>query len=229
VIETLRAGAPERLLDRLDAVLLKALLVHGAEWGGLEAQIINARPEIEDWRQRQSLVTRFVGYGLADIDWAITCTEQRATLIGTGELSDGEALEFRVPLPPSLNAQMVKRRLTITLAWMSPVSPRHAKYRAARLWIKPPDDDFSVSRINCDWQRVQRGTVQHEVFEGESAIAFAEGADLLFKVNCAEDGGKLAAPVSFALCVTLEVAEGVELPIYQEIQERASTRVGIPG
>ena len=228
VIEMLRAGNSERLPDRLDAVLLKALLVHGAEWGNLESQIINARPEIEDWRQQQSLVTRFIGYGLADIDRAITCTEQRATLIGAGELRDGEALEFRVPLPPSLNAQMVKRRLTITLAWMSPVNPRHAKYRAARLWVKPPNDDFNVSRMNCDWQRVQRGTVQHEILEGESAIAFVDGADLVFKVNCAEDGGKLLALVPFALCVTLEVAEGVELPIYQEIQERVSTRVGVP-
>ena len=229
VIEMLRAGSPDRLPNRLDAVLLKALLVHGAEWGNLETQIINARPEVTDWRQRQSLVTRFVGYGLSDIDRAITCTEQRATLLGTGELRDGEALEFRVPLPPSLNARLVKRRLTITLAWMSPVNPRHAKYRAARLWVKPPDTDFSVSRMNCDWQRVQRGTVQHEVLEGESAIPFVDGADLVFKVNCAEDGGRLQAPVPFALCVTLEVGEGVELPIYQEVQERVSTRIGVPG
>lgn len=230
VIETLRAGSPERLPDRLDAVLLKALLVHGAEWGDLETQIINARPEIEDWRQRQSLVARFVGYGLADVDRAISCTEQRATLIGTGELRDGEALEFRVPLPPSLNAQMMKRRLTITLAWMSPVNPRHARYRAARLWVKPPHENLNVSRLNHrDWQRVQRGTVQHEVLEGESAIAFVEGADLVFKVNCAEDGGKLLAPVPFALCVTLEIGESVQLPIYQEIQERVSARVGVPG
>ena len=230
VIEALRAGSPDLLPDRMDAVLLKALLVHGAEWGDLEAQIVNARPEIEDWRQRQSLVTRFIGYGMADIDRAITCTEQRATLIGTGELKDGDALEFRVPLPPSLNAQMVKRRLTITLAWMSPVNPRHARYRAARLWIKPPHEDLSVSRLNHrDWQRVQRGTVQHEVFEGENAIAFVEGADLVFKVNCAEDGGKLVTLVPFALCVTLEVGEGIDLPIYQEIQERVSVRVGIAG
>ena len=229
VVETLRAGNPERLPERLDAVLLKALLVHGTEWGNLEAQIINARPDIEDWRQRQSLVARFIGYGPADIDRAITCTEQRATLVGNGELTDGEALEFRVPLPPSLNAQIVRRRLTITLAWISPVNPRHARYRAARLWVKPPED-LNVSRSNHrEWQRVQRGTVQHEILEGESAIAFVEGTDLVFKVNCAEDGGKLSVPVPFAICVTIEVAEGVELPIYQEIQERVATRIGVPG
>lgn len=229
VIEALRASDPRLLPNRLDAVLLKAMLVHGAEWGDLEEQIINARPDIDDWRKRKNLTTRFVGYGLADIDRAITCTEQRATLIGTGELRDGQALEFRAPIPPCLNAQVVKRRLTITLAWMSPVNPRHAKYRAARLWINPPDDDFSASRMNCDWQRVRRGTVQHEIFEGDSAIAFAEGTDLVFKVNCAEDGGKLSDPVPFALCVTLEVGEGIQLPIYQEIRERVATRVSILG
>lgn len=227
IIEALRAGSSASLPERFDAVLLKALLTHGAEWGDLENQIHNARPEVTDWREKKNLVTRFIGYGLADIDRAITCTEQRATLVGVGELKDNQALEFKVPLPPSLNAKVLKRRLTITLAWLTPVTPRHAKYRAARLWIKPPHENLSVSRQNCDWQHVQRGTVQHEVFEGENAIAFVDGDELIFKVNCAEDGGKLLAAVPFALCVTLEVGEGINLPIYQEIQARVGIRVGV--
>lgn len=229
VIEALRTGSPTSLAERFDSVMLKALLVHGAEWGDLENQIIGARPEITDRRERQSLITRFIGYGLADIDRAINCTEQRATLIGSGELRDGEALEFRAPLPPSLNANMVKRRLTITLAWMTPVNPRHAKYRTARLWIKPPHENLRVSRMNADWQHVQRGTVQHEILEGDDAIAFADGEELVFKVNCSADAGKLLASVPFAICVTLEVGEGLELPIYQEIQERVSTRINVLG
>lgn len=229
IIEVLRAGNPASLPERFDAVLLKAMLTHGAEWGDLENQIHGARPDLTEWREKQNLVTRFIGYGLADIDRAITCTEQRATLVGVGELKANEALEFKVPLPPSLSAKVLKRRLTITLAWLTPVTPRHAKYRSARLWIKPPHENFSVSRQNCDWQHVQRGTVQHEIFEGENAIAFVDGDALIFKVNCAEDGGKLLATVPFALCVTLEVGEGVNLPIYQEIQERVGVRVGVQG
>lgn len=229
VIDALRAESPDRLPERMDAVLLKAILVHGAEWGELETQISDARPDLTDKRQLQSFVTRFVGYGLADVDRAITCTAQRATLLGCGELKDGGALEFRVPLPPSLNAKVVKRRLTFTLAWMSPVNPRHSKYRAARLWIKPPNEEFSVTRLNCDWQRVRQGTVQHEILEGENAIAFTDGSDLVFKVNCAEDGGKLLTTVPFALAVTLEVGEGIDVPIYQEVQARVNTRIGILG
>lgn len=225
VIESLRAGNPSGLPDSFDAVLLKALLAHGAEWGKLKEQVLGARPDITDWRKRQDFATRLIGYGLADIDRALTCTEQRATLIGVGELLDGQGQEFRAPLPPCLNAQAVKRRLTITLAWFTPANARHAKYRAARLWINPPHDKFGVARMDCDWQRVLRGTLQHEVFEGENALAFSDGAELVFKVNCAEDGGKLREPVLFALCVSLEVGEGINLPVYQQIRELVMTRV----
>lgn len=184
VIDFLRVGSPSFLPTRFDAVLLKALLVHGAEWGDLENEILDARPDIAEWWKKQDFVARLVGYGLADIDRALTCTEQRATLIGVGELRDGQGMEFRAPLPPCLNAQAVKRRLTITLAWFTPVNARHARYRAARLWINPPSDDFGVSRLNCDWQHVRRGTLQHEIFEAETALPFVEGAELVFKVNC---------------------------------------------
>jgi hypothetical protein len=227
VIESLRAGNPSGLPDRFDAVLLKALLAHGAEWGHLKGQILGARPDITDWWKKQDFVARLVGYGLADIDRALTCTEQRATLIGVGELQDRQGLEFRAPLPPCLNAQAVKRRLSITLAWLTPANARHAKYRAARLWIKPPHGDFGVSRMDCDWQHVLRGTLQHEVFEGENALPFVDGAELVFKVNCAEDGGKLRDLVSFALCVSLEVGEGIDLPVYQQIRAIVMTRVAV--
>lgn len=227
IIEELRAGNPLSLPERYDAVLLKAMLTHGAEWGDLENQILEARPDIVDWRKQKNLVARCIGYGLADIDRAITCTEQRATLLGVGELKDGQALEFKVPLPPSLSGKVVKRRLTLTLAWLTPSSSRHAKYRAARLWIKPPHDSLRVARQNCEWNQVQRGTVQHEILEGQDAIAFIDGNALIFKVNCAEDGGKLLSAVPFALCVTLEVGEGIDLPIYQEIQARVGVRVGV--
>jgi len=227
VIEALRAGNPQSLPERFDAVLLKALLTHGADWGDLEHQILAARPDITDRRKQQDFIARFVGYGLADIDRALTCTEQRATLIGVGELKDGEALEFRAPMPPCISAQTIKRRLTITLAWLTPVNVRNSKYRSARLWINPPSAEFGVERVSYQWQHVQRGTLQHEILEGKNALAFVDGNEAVFKVNCSEDGGKLPDPVPFALCVSLEVAEGIELPIYQQIRERVSVRVGV--
>lgn len=182
VIDVLRAGDPIRLPEKYDAVLLKALLAHGADWGQIEELVCRARRDISERRARQDLITRFAGYGLADIDRALTCTEQRATLIGVGELKDGEALEFEAPLPPSLIAQTVKRRLTITLAWLSPVNTRNAKYRTARLWIQPPGDVLGASRTNYEWRHVQRGTLQHEILDGTNALAFVDGESIIFKV-----------------------------------------------
>jgi hypothetical protein len=148
-------------------------------------------------------------------------------LIGVGELKHDEALEFRAPLPPCISAQTIKRRLTITLAWLTPVNVRNSKYRSAKLWIDPPKDAYGVSRANCEWNHVRRGTLQHEVLEGQDALAFVDGKEVVFKVNCSKDAGTLSDSVPFALCVSLEVTEGLTLPIYQEIRDRVSIRVGV--
>lgn len=227
VIENLRRPHSHLLPEKFDAVLIKALLAHGASWDLLKAPILNARPDITQRQKQQDLISRFAGYGLADIDKALSCTEQRATLIGVGELRDGEALEFQSPLPPSLIAKTEKRRLTITLAWFTPINTKNAKYRTARLWIKPPTDQFGVTRLNYEWHQVQRGTLQHEILEGERALAFVDGEKITFKVNCSEDGGKITNPIQFALCITLEVAEGVNLPIYNEVRTRIAPQVTV--
>jgi hypothetical protein len=227
VIENLRASDPDKLPPEFDAVLLKALLAHGAQWGPLRELVLASRPDITDWRKQSDLVTRIVGYGFADVEKALSCTEQRATLIGLGQLANEEALVFRAPLPPCLNAKLVKKRLIITLAWLTPVNSRNAKYRVARLWVKPPGDAMNATRTDCDWQQVQRGTLQHEILEGNAAMAFVDGDELVFKVNCMADGGKIVEPIQFALCVSLEVAEGLALPIYQEVRQRVAARVSV--
>jgi len=43
---------------------------------------------------------------------------------------------------------------------------------------------LQTDRICVDWQTVQRGTLQHEIFEGGSAVAFVDGAKVIVKVNC---------------------------------------------
>jgi hypothetical protein len=76
---------------------------------------------------------------------------------------------------------------------------------------------------------MRRGTVQHDVWEGEKAAAYADGDVLEVLVSCAADAGEMREAVPFGLCVSLEVAEGVELPIYEEIAARVrlAERVGI--
>ena len=74
---------------------------------------------------------------------------------------------------------------------------------------------------------MRRGTVQHDVWEGEKAAAYTDGANLKILVSCAADAGELVEKIPYALCVSLEVAPGIELPIYQEIAARIAVPVAI--
>jgi hypothetical protein len=109
--------------------------------------------------------------------------------------------------------------LTVTLAWLSPVHPTTQKYRGANLWFTVPNLALTPERQDCDWQEVRRGTIHHEVFDGDKAYIISDGDSLSIKVNCRADAARLAAQVPYGLVVSLEVAEGISIPIYQEIRE----------
>jgi len=222
----LRAGNPT-LDARYDTVLIKSLLAHGAGLGDIQSQVLAARPDVDEWQAQRRLVSRYAGLGVADVERALTCSAQRATLLGVGTLRHEKALEFRVPIPRALHATVVSRRVTATLAWMTPVNPRHSKYRVARLWIDLPDGDLRGERTEGDWRQLRQGTVHHEVFQGALAVPVDDDTYLSIRVNCLADAGRRVAPVKFALCVSLEVKEGVALPIYEQVRDRVAARVGV--
>jgi hypothetical protein len=205
------------------AVLVKSLLVHCARRESAWVDTLlpkNAALGKNANRQQRLQLARWFGHGQPDLNRALVCTEQRATAIGVGQLRDGEALEFRFPLPPCLRSQTVERRLTATLAWLSPVNSFDQRYRRAEMWFEPPGDQIGVSRAEFDHNQVRKGTVQHEVLQGQFATPYSDGDFMVFKVNCKAGAGKLEGAVRFALCVSLEVAEGIHLPIYEEIAAR---------
>lgn len=80
---------------------------------------------------------------------------------------------------------------------------------------------------SADWQAVQRGTVQHEVFEGQKAAAFVDGDEIVVHVSCREDAKILSGPVSYALAVTLEVDEAIGIDIYAEVRERVENKLRV--
>jgi hypothetical protein len=230
VIEGLRAEPGGELLEEAFAAnLLKTLLVHGAAWGDAEATWDAAlRPRFGGQKLREH-ISRFLGYGAVVPGYASSCTDQRVTLIGCGTLADGGAHTYSLPLPPSLSGQAVLRRVVITLAWLSPVTPGTQKYRRAHLWFKPArQEEIAPKRASYDHMAVSRGTVQHEVFLGEKAAIFADGDSIDVQVNCREDApGLKNEAVPYGLAVTLEVAEGVGIPIYEEVRAKVRRRVGV--
>jgi len=117
------------------------------------------------------------------------------------------------------------KRLTITLAWFSPINTRHRRYMRGSLWFDRPELPLPLERAQCDWQAVRRGTIQHEIREGDRAGAVGDDAEALIRVNCRAVAGALEEPVPYVLICSLEVGEGVEIPIYEEIRERLQVRV----
>ena len=208
-------------------VLIKALLVHGADWADMQMPY-EALRNAQNSRTFKEYLGRFLGYGFADLAKVMTCTEQRVTVLGFGELDDGEGAEFLLPLPPSLSSVDERRRLTITLSWLSPVNSARQNYRVAHLWFNP-GNAIVTNRICADHRAVQRGTVQHEILESDKAVAFQDGDAIASKVNCRADAGDMPARIPYGLAVTLEVAEGINIPIYQEVRDRLAVRVPVQG
>jgi len=227
-IEHLREQPGTNLPTDYDVVLLKTLLVHGADWAEAGVLYKSLLRNPQNSRVFKDYVGRFLGYGSADVAKVLVCNDQRVTVLGAGQLTDDESQEYRFPLPPSLSAVTDRRRLTITLAWLTPVSPTNQKYRIAQLWFDPRNN-LAPDRTCADFRAVQRGTVQHEVLVGERAVDFQDGDAIVIKVNCRADAGDIPRPIQYGLAVTLEVAEGIGIPVYQEVRDRLRVRVPVRG
>lgn len=228
MIEELRAGnINSPIQDAHVAVIMKALLVHGATWNGAGNVIIDALRSIPASELPKRRAARVLGYGFSDITKVLECTAQRATVIGCGTIRSGQKHEYRFPLPPALSGSNERRRLVITLAWFSPINPAHRHLRQASLFFEPPSKDalLPMGRQEADWQQVKKGTIQHEILEGADVSAFEDGSDLIIPITCKSDAGDLTQPISYGLAVTMQVAEGVGIPIYDQVRDRISLQI----
>ena len=216
--------------------ILKAALVHGCSWNKSGERLDILLKAGGDGKKIRNRISKWLGYGVADFEKALGCNPQRATLLGFGQLNNGEAHVYQLPLPPSLNAQRTWRKFTVTLAWLSPVVSTTQRYREAKLWFEFEDgkksrekleSKLNVKGIDSDSNATRRGTVQHEIFEGKTAVAISGEDFLRIKINCRKDARKISSPISYGLIVSLEVAEGVDLPIYNEIRTRIAPAVEI--
>jgi hypothetical protein len=202
-------------------------LTHGADWkeaGSIFSDVLKTR---ENSRLFKEYVTRLLGYGSVEIGRVLECTAFRATAIGGGLLSKDQSHIHRFPLPPTLSGQRGYRKLVITLAWLTPVNPRHQSWRRADLWFSPPSESLNVKRQQADWHAVQRGTLQHEVLDGEQAAVFVYGANLEVQVSCRADAGGLEDEVPYAVITTLEVAEEVGVQVYEEVRVQLQQRIRV--
>jgi hypothetical protein len=237
VIEDLQLANPGTIFSRVPpALVTKALVVHTASWNRDAFDALAAALKTkENANSFRDIASAFLGYGRIDPDRALACTEQRATFLSGGVIRPDEQWIHSVPIPDCLHSQDCWRKLTITLAWFTPIAPRTRLYRGIRLFFSPPEKAtiLRVDRKDVDGKAVSRGTVQHEVLEGNTAMDIAEDAELKVPVACFTDataGEDLSsAGIPYALAVSLEVAPKTGLHIYEEVQARIQPRVRVLG
>lgn len=234
VLDMVRIEHGEDIPQGLISVLIKALLVHGAKQDDDACKAITAALKTpENSRKIKEVMARFLGYGSVEIERVLACTEQRATVLGCGEIRENEIHEYRLPLPPGLSGSQVWRRMVVTLAWFSPINPDHRSFREAKLELSPVegwgDLPLKLARQDADHNQVLRGTVQHEVVEGSKQIAaYQDGDCILLQVACKKDAtASLDEAIPYGLAVTLEVAEGIQIPIYEQLRTRLKPQVAV--
>ncbi|RDU21911.1 S8 family peptidase [Anaerosacchariphilus polymeriproducens] len=196
-------------------ILLKGMLTHGASWDGIADRFSSIVGGSE------KKLARWLGNGVPDIKRVEECTKNRVTLIGTGRLKREEGHIYTLPLPVDISSKIIKRKLTVTLAYFSPVEVTRQGYRGIQMWFDVLNrEQLTPDRENSEWQAVRKGTLQHEIFEGERPIVWGDDKEIQIKVNCKEDAGKCSESIPYCIFVTFEVAEGTDVDVYSKVVEK---------
>lgn len=152
--------------------------------------------------------------------------EDELTLIGYGELFQDQANQYSFPLPFNFSAQKMYRRLTVTLSSLTPIKPSTQTYRSAQVWftLETSGRNLGLERINADNKAVVRGTIQHELFEGDGAVVWGEEDTLGIKINCRADANEFAEAIPYAIFATFEIAPEYNIDVYQRVVEKVKIR-----
>lgn len=223
------------------AVMLKALLVHGARWGSLGEMFFNLIKDPADHYRRVSekdQTSRFVGFGMPDHDRVLGGTRNRITLLADDLIRHEERHVFRLPVPTHMLRSRDLRTVTITLAWTSPVHVSSVDYRAVTLKLVDGNGDQKfwkgVDRGAVQTQPVQftmeRGTVAHLQLSGERLWRYGKATDAQLEIAVqamAKHESMKHMQVPYAIAITLEVAQGVDTKVYEEIRDHVRERQGL--
>ena len=223
MLEDIRSDNGDISSSEYDAVLIKTLLIHSASHGENSKAYMHLKNPINKQRIKKYL-SRYIGYGNVDIERVLACARTRATAVGCGHIREEARHRFIFPLPASTSVQDYLR-LTVTLAWFSPVNPHHLGWRRARLFFASDalKGEHGHKRQEADWQQVRKGTVQHEIFELKKSNL--PGNSLEIFVQCTADAGALDGEIPYGLAVTLEIAEQETLNLYQMVKENIRQQI----
>lgn len=168
------------------------------------------------------------GYGSLARHLADGCDSNEAAILYIGDIGENESRTLAFPLPNGLQGRGIKR-VSATLAWLSPVNWRHRQYRRAALEFSHPAGFTKLgTALGAVGNRPKRGTLQHVVWEVTKAVGVGQGNDLELTVNCkGQAGGLQGERVNFAVVLSLWVAPELNVNVYTEVQQQLAARVAV--
>lgn len=208
------------------AVLLKALLVHPAQWPQEIAEVIKTTlgptGRGQASKQRDN-IRRFLGYGYVDAEDALACAADRATFFATGVLESNRLATIDVPVPVAIGGKARPHSLSATVAWFSPVLPGRKTYRSSRLKIVTPAEldalAVSTERWHPDENQSNRGTVSSRRWSGANAPVVTPNMTVPLVIQRDPDQGTaIDDAIPFGVAVTICMPG--EIGIYDEVRAR---------
>ena len=224
VLTALRQEEGGDIIDAAsEALWIKALLVHSASWPAGAEEVIRSVLEEEGMPtgKMRDAIACVLGFGKVNPELVLSSDDHRATLMGAGvAFHENEAI-WSIPLPPSLAGKQGRRRLAVTLAWFTPPPIRAQTVRSVKLSFKAENYAWVARERQADHNGVQRGTVHHEVFEGDEVTVFAPDGELRIHVECNDrerDHRPEPIGIPYALLATIEAAPNLGVPVYDEVK-----------
>ncbi len=220
----------DQITDSNIAALIKTLIVHGTFKGDAHALVEQILDNNLPNRKGKEHVSRFMGYGNCDISRVLECLFNRGTVIGCGEIPNGQMHEYLLPLPTCFDGLRELKRVILTVGWLSPVNYSHHEYRQAALSIVTPGmtilkPEIGVTHGENDHHQIERGTVIHAVYEGMTARKINDGTYLPIVIACEGKAGGLNYPVPYGIAATIEAVNNVNLPVYAQIRQQIEALV----
>ncbi|MFJ2300644.1 S8 family peptidase [Oerskovia paurometabola] len=168
------------------------------------------------------------GYGALARHLGDGCDPNEAAVLYIGDIGENETRTLYFPLPDGLQARGLKR-VTATLAWMSPVNWRHRQYRRAALEFSKPRGFTSLgSAVGAVGDKPKRGTLQRVEWEVERSVGVGQGSDLELTVKCkGQAGGLQGRRVDFGVVLSLWVAPELNVDVYAQVRQQVAARVTV--
>ena len=202
-------------------LLVRALLAHASSWGDWWEELGRDLPV---GRERRRL-TPLLGYGRIDPERARGAVN-RAVVIAGNSIGMNERHSYALPLPPSIRSKAEWHRVSITLAYWAPVTHGLKRYRASKVFFTTPkvreiSKLVGGKRVDAEHSAVMRGSLQHEVIEGDNSMGFGNDAIFPVHVECMKDGqcgSEQASRIRYALVASIETAAETSTTVHDEVR-----------